>query len=304
MKLTPLQRLENSLTVDENGCWISSIGAGSEDKHTRFKIGRQKVRAHRYMYEQKVGPIAKDQRVYHTCDNQKCCNPDHLALKNVKSKEERDAEKGPPVVPLPAFDHLMRSITVDENGCWISSLGAEAKGSYSKVKEEGQNIRGHRLMYSAVYGPIPDGLSVCHKCDTPKCINPTHLFLGTHKDNMQDMHAKGRARGGKKRVPKATIIAARKVSPNKSFAELAKDLGCHHSTVYKVLNETGLRKASYKRGEYDERVLALIHEDPSKSVAKVAAEVGCSDNTVDRIILRHKINRRELKKTMLECSHS
>lgn len=304
MKLTPLQRLENSLTVDENGCWISSIGAGGEDKHTRFKIGRQKVRAHRYMYEQKVGPIAEDQRVYHTCDNQKCCNPDHLALKNVKSKEERDAEKGPPVVPLPAFDRLMRSITVDENGCWISSLGPDAPNTYSKVNTKGEWARGHRAMYEHKYGPIPDGLLVCHKCDTPKCVNPAHLFLGTHKDNMQDMHAKGRARNGKKRVPEAKILAALEAGPGKSVAELAKDLGCHHATVYKVLNKAGLREAAYKHHEYDEKVLALIHEDPSKSVAKVAAEVGCSDNTVDRIILRHKINRRELQKTVLECSHS
>lgn len=50
----------------------------------------------------------------------------------------------------------------------------------------------HRLAWVQAYGPIPDGLSVLHTCDTRACVNPEHLFLGTHKDNTLDMVAKGR----------------------------------------------------------------------------------------------------------------
>lgn len=50
----------------------------------------------------------------------------------------------------------------------------------------------HRVMYAAEVGQIPLGLLVLHKCDNPKCCNPEHLFLGTHKDNTQDCIAKGR----------------------------------------------------------------------------------------------------------------
>ena len=56
-------------------------------------------------------------------------------------------------------------------------------------------IKGHRFAWERKHGPVPDGLFVCHHCDTRSCVNPDHMFLGTNRDNMDDMVRKGRSIG-------------------------------------------------------------------------------------------------------------
>ena len=84
------------------------------------------------------------------------------------------------------------SMPVTECGCWIW-MGAQLSRGYGSLNAAGFRGKAHRAAYKAFVADIPDGMHVLHKCDTPACVNPDHLFVGTHSDNMQDKHAKGRA---------------------------------------------------------------------------------------------------------------
>jgi HNH endonuclease len=87
------------------------------------------------------------------------------------------------------------SIPEPNSGCWLW-LAAVAPNGYGKIcitaNRAKQSIGAHRVSYETFNGAIPPNLLVLHRCDNRACINPDHLFVGTQKDNVDDMNKKGR----------------------------------------------------------------------------------------------------------------
>lgn len=84
----------------------------------------------------------------------------------------------------------------DTGSCWLWT-GACSDNGYGQVRiggRKGTTVSAHRIVWQLCRGPIPNDLKVCHTCDIPNCVNPNHLFLGTHQMNMDDMILKGRYR--------------------------------------------------------------------------------------------------------------
>jgi hypothetical protein len=110
---------------------------------------------------------------------------------------------------------------------------------YAKTSYQGRPEWAHRAAWQKANGPIPEGMWVLHRCDVPLCINPDHLFLGTHRDNMADMRAKGRSAKG--RSAKGDRSGAR----NRDYGTTCKrghDRTTH--TLYQWSNRLG-RMTSY-----------------------------------------------------------
>jgi len=77
------------------------------------------------------------------------------------------------------------------DGCWLWT-GSKHTTGYGGIRFRGRMWGAHRVSWTLYRGEIPEGLSVCHTCDNPLCVNPDHLFLGNQKDNMLDARNKGR----------------------------------------------------------------------------------------------------------------
>lgn len=104
--------------------------------------------------------------------------------------------RGPHRIPLEQrfWD---QSIPEPNSGCWLW-LGPLRRSGYghfkigSRTDSTRKNVSAHRLAYTLTHGPIVDDLHVLHKCDNKACVNPEHLYVGTHFDNMRDVWKRGR----------------------------------------------------------------------------------------------------------------
>ncbi|MDX9896524.1 MAG: HNH endonuclease [Desulfofustis sp.] len=129
----------------------------------------------------------------------------------------------------------------DQTGCWDWTASLNANG-YGQIKQPGKRVNfiAHRLSYLIHYGAIPDGMSVCHTCDNPKCVKPSHLFLGSQQENLLDMARKGRSTMHNAKIDEEKAFAIHKMAAEgMSQAKIGKAFGIGQQTVWKILR--GLR---------------------------------------------------------------
>jgi len=178
---------------DENGCWIwkgrcNSVGRGIFTVE-RMIDGKRKVttfQAHHEIYRHHKGDF-NARYLDHSCGNFRCCNPDHLLPRTFRARFWDNIEK-----------------PNGNNGCWIWQGWVRPNG-YGSITVDGISHMPHRLAYQLKYGEIPEGLMVLHSCNNRLCMNPTHLRIGYHQDNMDDMtRADRQAKGSRNGAAKLT----------------------------------------------------------------------------------------------------
>lgn len=125
------------------------------------------------------------------------------------------------------------------NACWIWT-GYRNDEGYGEMRMNKKRYKLHRLSYELFNGAIPEKALVCHSCDNPSCIEPTHLFLGNDKINSDDKIKKGRFRNGpiKKRLTIDEVCAIRKDYSQgiESQVKLASKYQVHKRHIRRIIN--------------------------------------------------------------------
>jgi hypothetical protein len=169
-------RIRQKASVDhETKCWnwTGQVGRNAKGvtypKYNETTATRMSYRAFR---EEPPDGIF----ILHLCDNRWCVNPHHLVrADDLKTR-------------------IMANVAIDPvSGCWNWTGSLRDDGYGRMCAPDGPEGRGaHILSFEAFVKPVPHGFYVCHRCDNHPCVNPDHLFLGDHADNMKDMVSKGR----------------------------------------------------------------------------------------------------------------
>lgn len=181
---------------------------------------------------------------------------------------------------------------VDKRGpdeCWPWT-GCLTPLGYGQLLIHAKKWMAHRASWRIAHGPIPKGMCVCHHCDNPPCVNPAHLFLGTHKQNSEDMVNKGRAASGPFSPSKIRLIRKLYCTGHYTQAELAKRFGTTQPVISGITRGQTYRQAPGRvkqmRRNLDPEVVKEIRQRVAQGERQVnlAREFGVTKSAVSLIV--------------------
>ncbi len=158
----------------------------------------------------------------------------------LKTREICPDELTPEV--MARFWQKVRVTSEDDDECWVWVAGSRAKG-YGLVALPSGSALAHRVAYVDAYGPLPPGVLVLHTCDNPLCVRPSHLFTGTHIDNMRDMARKGR---GSTQIYRGIVAGERNGRAVLTAADVAaiRVMRGHGATIVAIAQVYGVSKST------------------------------------------------------------
>ena len=138
--------------------------------------------------------------------------------------------------PQPTLIERFWKYVEKSHGCWHWKGGKD----WDRYGIFSSSIKAHRFSYKLHNGEIPKGLSVLHSCDNPSCVNPEHLFLGTHRDNMKDRYNKNRqAKGesnGNSKLTEKDVLEIKRLKGVMTLKEIGKIYSVDLSVIGNIFN--------------------------------------------------------------------
>ncbi len=212
------------------------------------------IYAARWLWLYFNGPVPPDLCVCHRCNNAMCVRLDHLKLdtspencrfRHFSGRSGYPGRKILPVFIRPPRKSLLErfeSKVVKSDGCWLWQ-GSRDDSGYGTMWNGYQTEDCHRVSWKLYRGPIPAGQSVLHDCNTPRCVSPFHLHLGTQQRNIEERDEAGRgnqprgAKHGRAKLTEESVLEIRRLHATGlwSYVQLAKNFGVNDGTVWCII---------------------------------------------------------------------